>query len=136
MEQIAIPAVPLGSVLDIWCGGYWHKAISGPLAIDGKPRLISATSRTGTVIEEPWDDVVQGRPVRLISSPGSWVVGAKIVEKARSLIGIWKYNVFTRNCEHFVSMVLEGRPSSPQLVKVGLITLSAVGAGVVISRIR
>ncbi|WP_369128072.1 lecithin retinol acyltransferase family protein [Pseudoalteromonas sp. GABNS16A] len=136
MRQISIPAVPIGSILDIWCLGYWHRVISGPVGPNGKPSLISASSRWGTVMEEPWDVVVQGREVRLVRAPDSWPAGAEIVDKARGFIGVWKYNLFTRNCEHFVSTVLDGRPSSPQLAKLGVAALGVFGAGLAISRIR
>ena len=136
MKQISISAIPMGSILDVWCFGYWHRVISGPVGLDGKPSLISASSRLGTVMEESWDAVVQGREIRLVRFPGSWADGAEIVEKARQFIGVWEYNLFTRNCEHFVSLVLDGKPSSPQLAKLGVATLVVVGAGLAISRIR
>lgn len=115
MSRIAIAKIPPGSVLDIDFGPFRHRVIAGYLAWDGKPALISATARTGTVLEEPWDRVVQGREVTLISVPESEAVGLGLVMRARQYIRQWRYNLFDRNCEHFVSLVLEGRPNSPQL---------------------
>lgn len=115
MSRIAIANIPPGSVLDIDFGPFRHRVIASYLAWDGKPALISATARTGTVLEEPWDRVVQGREVTLISLPESEAVGLGLVIRARQYIRQWRYNLFNSNCEHFVSMILEGRPTSPQL---------------------
>ncbi len=136
MTQVSTLALPLGSVLAIGCSGYRHLVIAGPLGPDGKPSLISATSRLGTVMEERWDDVVQGREVRLVSTPEFWIDGAEAVARARKYIGVWKYNLLIRNCEHFVSEVIEGNRNSPQLLKAGLITVGVVALGIATSRLR
>jgi len=51
-----------GELIMTSLGNYEHKSIVSdrkcPL---GKPMLISATARTGTVMEEPYDTVVMGR---------------------------------------------------------------------------
>lgn len=115
MNRIAIANIIPGSVLDIDFGPFRHRVIASHLAWDGKPALISATARTGTVLEEPWDVVVQGRVVTLISIPESEATGLGLVMRARRYVRQWRYNLFDSNCEHFVSMVLEGKPTSPQL---------------------
>lgn len=86
-------------------GSYWHFSIvTDGKCREGKWQLISATARTGTVEEEPYDDVVRGRPTQL--TPNQPALRAnKIIASARSQVGIWKYCPITRNCEHFANWV-------------------------------
>ncbi|EIF8196617.1 lecithin retinol acyltransferase family protein [Vibrio vulnificus] len=64
--------------------------------------LISASDRTGTVKEEPAEDVIQGAPsykadiVFKNSIP-------EVIAQARGQIDRWKYSVNDRNCEQFVN---------------------------------
>lgn len=115
MSRIAIANIPPGSVLDIDFGYFRHRVFASYLGLDGKPFLISATARTGTVLEEPWDVVVQGCEVTLVSVPASEAAARQVIGRARQHIRQWRYNLLDSNCEHFVSMVLEGRATSPQL---------------------
>lgn len=120
MSKIAIACVPPGSVLDVDFGVFRHRVIASFLGGDGKPHLISATARTGTVLEEPWDIVTQGRGVFLISVPDSPAVALDVIARARQHVRRWRYDLIGSNCEHFVSLVLEGRATSPQLWAAGL----------------
>ena len=84
-------------------GKYEHQSVVSdrrcPL---GKPMLISATARTGTVQEEPYDTVVKGR--RTGYAPPQSVLPVDVVlANARSKIGIWRYDVVSRNCESFAN---------------------------------
>lgn len=129
MDWMAIAGIPPGTVLDVDFGRFRHRAIAAYTGVDGKPRLISATLRTGTVLEETWDAVVQGRKVTVISVPRGNAEGRVVVQRARQHIGRWTYDLFSRNCEHFVSMVITGRATSPQLWGAGL-SLVAIILGV------
>ena len=66
----------------------------------GKNMLISATKRTGTVQEEPWDDVTQGKQT-YISDVSTEKSIPQVLSDARSQIGSWKYSLTDGNCEHF-----------------------------------
>lgn len=125
MSRIAIASVPPGSVLDIDFGLFRHRVIASFLGVDGKPHLISATARTGTVLEEPWDIVTQGREVNLIAVPDTPAMALEVIGRARQHIRQWRYDLFGSNCEHFVSLILQGRASSPQLwvATIGLAAL-------------
>lgn len=50
---------------------------------------------------------------------------------ARALAHLGKgYDLLNFNCEHYASLVQTGRPSSPQLALVGLVTIVLVGGAV------
>lgn len=76
--------------------------------------LISLSRRTGTVAEESWDEVVQGRAVKP-SRLRSDLAPEEVVRRARSQIGRRRYNFVTGNCEHFVHEALGLPPRSWQL---------------------
>ena len=82
---------------------YDHYAIvSDWRSADGKLMLISLRAETGTALEEPYDDVVRGREIRLLRRQ-SPLCRHEILERARSLIGKCRYHVLLRNCEHFAN---------------------------------
>lgn len=107
--------IPLGAVVDIDFGLFTHRALVSSRTSGGKPMLISATRRTGTVLEEHWDAVVQGNPVKLVARPQTFHHGLQLVERARAYIRRWRYHVKDANCEHFVSLVVTGKAFSPQV---------------------
>jgi len=72
---------------------------------DGHYMLISATSRTGTVHEEPWSEVTQGNKTYVVNLDSSNMNLSKLLVLARSQIAVWKYSLFNSNCEHFVKWV-------------------------------
>lgn len=77
--------------------------------------LISATERNGTVLEEPWGKVTQGKftyPANLKSS----IPGSIVLSLAKSQIGRWKYSVLNRNCEHYVRWAAGLDVSSTQVI--------------------
>ena len=82
-------------------GNYEHMSIvSDCRCNDGKPMLISATARTGTVKEEPYDTVVNGRKTGLAPQQPTLPLH-QVLLNARSKIGKWRYGFATRNCEVF-----------------------------------
>lgn len=92
---------------------YRHKGVVSDRWHHGKPMVISASARARSVREEPWDVFAQGGVVTVDGYPGRmphW----EVLRRARSLIGS-AYDLFTRNCEHFVSYVHGLKPHSPQL---------------------
>ena len=81
----------------------------------GKNMLISATKRTGTVQEEPWDDVTQGKQT-YISDVSTEKSIPQVLSDARSQIGSWKYSLTDGNCEHFAKWATGLKVSSSQVV--------------------
>ena len=113
-----------GNVVVTQFGLYQHWSIvSDQLCSIGKNMLISATKRTGTVEEEPWDQVTQGKHTYIIELNSNKPV-SKILSDARSQIGLWAYSVTDKNCEHFAKWSSDLKVSSTQVNAV-------VGGGLV-----
>lgn len=109
---------------------YQHWSIvSDKLCSEGKLMLISATKRTGTVKEEPWDRVVNGQPTKVVADTPI-LSPENILQRARSQIGVWKYSVTSKNCEHFVNWAGNEKISSKQVFYTitGATTLAAIYA--------
>ena len=93
-----------------------HSIVSDQRCNRGKPMLISLRSETGTVCEEPYDDVVRGRETRLVQQQ-SPLYRDEILEKARSQIGKLRYHLLSQNCEHFANWASGLGAESPQVTK-------------------
>lgn len=107
--------VQAGDVVVTQFGLYQHWSIvSDRLCALGKNMLISATKRTGTVQEEPWDDVTQGKHTYAAISNTEKSI-PKILSDARSQIGKWAYSLTDNNCEHFVKWSSGLKVSSSQV---------------------
>ena len=117
-----------GTPVKIGCLGYDHYAIVSDRMAGDRPMLISLSYRTGTVAEEPWDQVVRGRKVtpsrlRPVLPPD------EVIARARAAVGQRRYNLVTSNCEHFVHESLGLRARSRQIegaASAGLSTLLLV----------
>lgn len=105
-----------------------YSVVSDEISTDGKPFLISATKRNGTVKEEPWDIATQGKYTYLSDKQSNLSV-AEILKNARSQIGKWSYSVRTSNCEHFSNWCLGLKVSSTQVVGV---STGAVGSALLV----
>jgi len=82
--------------------GYQHwSLVSDKQCQSGKPMLISATKRNGTVEEEPWDVVTKGKETYVAEIKTNRTI-PEILSIARSQIGKWVYSLTESNCEHFV----------------------------------
>lgn len=104
-----------GDVIISEMGGYQHWSIvSDRFGLDGNYMLISASKRTGTVREEPWDDVVGERRF-WVDAASDRHSGLRAVERARKQIGVWSYSVTMRNCEHFANFARDLCVSSKQV---------------------
>lgn len=110
-----------GQPVKIGRRGYNHYAIVSDRSAGGKPMLISLSRRTGTVAEESWDAVVQGRRVTP-SALRSELPAPEIVARARAQCGRKRYRLLTANCEHFVREAL-GLPARSRQLE------TAAGAG-------
>ena len=98
------------------CLPYEHFSIvSDKVGEDGFPMLISARKKTGTVREELWTVVTGGNETRLVERTYDCMKASQVLVKARAMINKWEYSVESRNCEHFVSLVISGHLSSKQI---------------------
>lgn len=87
-----------GDVVVTNIGLYQHfSVVSDLICALGKPMLISATDRNGTVQEETWGVVTQGKETYVADIPTTLSV-AQILANARSQIGKWKYSLIKSKC--------------------------------------
>lgn len=129
MNNIAVQA---GDVVVTDFGLYQHWSIvSDRLCSLGKNMLISATKRTGTVKEEPWDDVTSGKNTYVAEVETDKSV-PEMLTNARSQIGAWDYSVTGNNCEHFVKWSTGLKVTSKQVTS-GVV--GAVAGGVAVAAI-
>ncbi len=113
MEELAVKP---GDVVVTSFGVYQHwSLVSDRLCSAGKPMLISATQRNGTVREEPWDVVTQGETTYVADVTSSKPL-QQILADARSQIGKWSYSITSKNCEHFVKWASGLQVTSKQVV--------------------
>lgn len=114
--------VTAGDVVVTDMGTYQHfSLVSDRRCAAGKPMLISATKRNGTVQEETWDTVVGTKVAYFVSMASNRPV-AEVLRVAREQIGQWVYSVSSSNCEHFINYVKGFKVTSRQ------VTAGAVGA--------
>lgn len=116
MEELVIKP---GDIVVTNYSAYQHWSIvSDRVCAEGKPMLISATKRTGTVQEEPWDIVTNGKKTYVADVTPSKSI-PQLLTDARSQIGSWPYSVTSKNCEHFVKWASNLQVTSSQ-VKAGV----------------
>jgi len=115
-----------GDVVATSFGIYQHwSLVSDRVCARGKPMLISATERHGTVKEEAWDVVTKGHKTYVVNIPFCKPVH-EVISAARTQIDSWKYSLTERNCEHFVKWATGFEVSSTQ-VKAA-VTGAVIGA--------
>jgi len=108
-----------GNVVVTDFGLYQHwSLVTDRFCENGRNMLISATKRNGTVKEEPWDVVTQGKSTYVASVSYTTPV-SEVLANARSKIGSWRYSVTDNNCEHFVKWASGLKVTSTQ-VKAGV----------------
>ncbi|MEJ1334534.1 MAG: lecithin retinol acyltransferase family protein [Candidatus Sedimenticola sp. (ex Thyasira tokunagai)] len=113
MEELAVNP---GDVVVTDFGVYQHWSLVTDRVCDqGKPMLISATKRNGTVREEPWDVVTQGKNTYVANVETSKPIH-QLLADARSQIGTWAYSVTSKNCEHFINWTSGLKVTSKQVV--------------------
>ena len=110
--------------------GIDHHAVvvGGSIATLGPVMLIDNAKADG-VSRRPLEEVAAGDPVEIVARPQSPAHANHIVERAYSQIGK-RYDLFSRNCEHFSHWCYDGMPRSPQLH--GLVFLAAAVTGIVL----
>lgn len=115
--------------------GYQHwSLVSDKLCELGKPLLISATKRNGTVSEEPWDTVTHGKETYVADINYLRPV-SEVLALARSQIGQWWYSITSSNCEHFVKRVAGLEVSLKQVISgVAGAAIGATAVGLIAER--
>ena len=109
-----------GDVVVTNFGLYQHwSLVTDKICEFGNYMLISATQRNGTVQEEPWHVVTDGKETYVAQVQPIHSI-QHVLRKARSEIGSWKYSVATNNCEHFVKWASGLEVTSTQ-VKAGVV---------------
>jgi hypothetical protein len=96
----------------------------------GYGTVISASKRTGSVVEESAANFSAGRPIVGIGYPSN-VAPYIVINNARRSIGK-KWNLVDYNCQHFATECHE-RKHSPQLQQ-GVFALGLFGAMLFITR--
>lgn len=113
MEKMNVKA---GDIVVSDFGVYQHwSVVSDALCEKGLPMLISATKRNGTVEEEPWNIVTQGKYTYPAEVTYDRPV-SEVLRLARLKIGDWKYSLADNNCEHFAKWATGLKVSSTQVV--------------------
>lgn len=99
MDNLIVQA---GDVVVTQFDTYQHwSLVSDRICPDGKNMLISATKRTGTVQEEPWDNVTKGKHSYVAISNSEKPI-YQILSDARSQIDNWIYSIEINNSQHFI----------------------------------
>ena len=84
----------------------------------GNNTVIHATPKTGCVCETSLAEFENGGRANIVSIPTAYSP-QEIVVRAKEKIGK-PYRLLTQNCEHFVTEILRGNPTSKQLAIGGL----------------
>ena len=87
--------------------------------------VISNSTRSGGVTEEPWDVFANGQSVMENENP-SPAVGLMRVLRARSKVGT-DYSLFDWNCEHLVTYA-QGKPIKSNQIEIMTAVLLLGGA--------
>lgn len=115
--------LPPGTVVGVRVGLITHVGIVTDRLVDSQPMVISNSMRSGRVEEEPWS-VFQGLyPLVSVAQPAAVPVW-QVLSRARQKLGT-RWNLFSWNCEHFVTWAFGREPQSPQL-RAGVISGLAV----------
>ncbi len=119
-----------GDIIATLFGTYHHYSlVTDRICEEGLPMLISATKRNGTVREETWNTVTQGKQTYITKLSLNGTV-EEVLAKARSRVDSWKYSLAGSNCEHFVNWARGVGMTSNQVqagVAGGLLGAIAVG---------
>ena len=85
---------------------YQHYSIvSDQLCESGTNMLISATKRNGTVREERWEVVTQGKRSYIVNVKAD-LAPSIVIDNARAMINKWRYCLTSNNCEHFANWAI------------------------------
>ena len=113
MTPIEMDKLPPATVIAVRCGLYEHVGLVSDRLMCGIPTVISNSKRQKRVVEEPLAQFCNGKSFRVICYPGHLSAQATL-RKARSALGR-SYDLFSGNCEHFVTWAYGTIPQSPQL---------------------
>jgi len=86
----------------------------------------SAKKIVGRGIQQALQDLFIGTPT--LGHPSAST--RSITNKHRSTTGMHTYSPFTRNCEHFATLITTGTPTSMTLLRIALVPMSLAAIGV------
>jgi len=128
------PRLPiLGSVVFVNVGPIKHRGVLSRDP-DGSPTVISNSRRAGGVAEESLDEFAGSRPVHHEGFLGNLSPEA-VISRARLCLG-QRWNLWSWNCDHFVTWAHGLTPRSPQLRGAVICCSLALVAVVAIPRTR
>lgn len=112
---------PVGSVLEIDCFWYRHNGVSV-----GDDRVLHNHPIRGEEIVS-LARFASGK--QIVQRTGGVIDQIRFRARVQAILANPKpYNLFSNNCEHTVSKVLIGVPSSPQLAGYGVLGMFLAGA--------
>lgn len=115
-----------GTVVSVNLGLITHLGI-----VSENATVISASRKSGMVVEQVPHDFSEGNPISVIGYLGE-LSPLEVIERAREKIGE-PYDLFRNNCEHFVTWVHGLEVRSPQVAKA-LIAASVIAFAFFLSR--
>ena len=108
-----ITTLPVGVVVRVWVGAYFHVALMSDRTMAGERSVLSFSPQAGGFIEQPYSAFAEGRAVTVDGYFGTlppWIV----MDRARA--ARWKAYSWTQfNCEHFVRHAHGVPVESPQV---------------------
>lgn len=114
-------------------GWYRHPGIVSEATPLAERSVISSSWRHRSVAEEPFSEFAAGRNVRVDGYFGD-LQPEHVLQRARAALGT-PYDLFKRNCEHFVRYAHGVVPSSPQLkVAIGVTAMCLLATALVCRR--
>jgi hypothetical protein len=113
MSQLVPVSWPIGEVIRVPAGFYFHVALMGDLIIAGERSVLAFSPDAGGLIEQPFLAFARGRPVTRIGYLGT-LPPASVMSRARMMQGT-RYSWTEFNCEHFVRYAHGVPVESPQL---------------------
>lgn len=120
---MSIDNIPPGALVGVNVNGVIHQGIMSDGFVDGERAVISRSRRAGQALEESWTVFTGGRKGFLMA-PLSDLNPLEVLRNAKAQVGT-RWDLFSANCEHFVSKAFGMKPTSPQLK--GGIAVLAIG---------
>ena len=119
-----------GDILKVYCASklVWHY---GVYSDNGK--VIDMAPRKG-IAERTWDEFSEGCQVHIEPRRTDDAPREVILRRARLRLGERGYNIFFKNCEHFVSWCRKGVSSSSQMLNYSALSIILLVLGIYIYR--
>src|SRR6478736_4584923 len=113
---------PAGTVVSIDCGFYRHVGMLAQCGPFGERLVVAFSATANGLIEHSLGEFSGGRPVQVDGYLGK-LIPDEVMLRARQWQG-QSYDLFSRNCEHFVRFAHGLPPTSPQIMRAGVALLT------------